>query len=143
MLPMKRCMNMMWVGRIGFRRSCIPACSGVRLAFLLLHRVHAVTRFSQVSPPPCDFGITWSIVSPSVRPQYWHWLPSRRRIFRRVSMIFLYGTAIKTINRTTDGIGNSAETERMNWSGYAATISALPAKMRIIAFLTSQILIGS
>ena len=51
-----------WFGRNGLRRSSIPASSGVRLPLRLLHRTQAATRFSHVSPPPRDFGITWSIV---------------------------------------------------------------------------------
>jgi len=36
----------------GTARSCMPACSGVREAFALLHRRHADTTLLQISWPP-------------------------------------------------------------------------------------------
>jgi len=37
---------------------------------LTLHDEQATTRFSQVSSPPFDLGITWSMVRLFVDPQY-------------------------------------------------------------------------
>ena len=50
------------VGSNGCRSSGIPACSGVRSALRWLSSAHDATVFSQVSPPPCDRGTTWSTV---------------------------------------------------------------------------------
>ncbi len=80
----------MWFGLRGTARSRIPASSGVRLPLRLLHGMQAVTKFSQESVPPRDRGMTWSMVSGTERvPQYWQANPSRRRILRRDSSIFL------------------------------------------------------
>lgn len=68
---MKLLIKIMWLGFRGFAINFIPASSGVRLPFLLLQEMQAVTRFSQVSVPPLDLGITWSTVKfPEVVPQY-------------------------------------------------------------------------
>jgi len=42
----------------GLKRSGMPACSGVRLAFFSLHRRQALTRLSQAAGPPSDCGST-------------------------------------------------------------------------------------
>ena len=41
----------------------IPASSGVRLPFRLLHGWQQATRFSHDDPPPRERGCTWSNVS--------------------------------------------------------------------------------
>jgi hypothetical protein len=43
--------------------SCSLACSGVRQALRLLQRRQAVTTLFQVSCPPRDSGVTWSLYS--------------------------------------------------------------------------------
>lgn len=83
---------MTWLGLKGFRRSGILASSGVRLPFRLLQAMHAATKLVQWSLPPRDFGNTWSTVSDSLQLQYWHLCLSRRSIFFRDNMMFLYGT---------------------------------------------------
>jgi hypothetical protein len=44
--------------------------------FLLLHEVHAATKFSMSSVPPLDTGRMWSTVL-AIWPQYAHIYPSR------------------------------------------------------------------
>src|SRR5512145_637191 len=45
-------MKEIWLGRFGTESNVIPACSGVRSPFSLLHFMHAAIMFSQVSGPP-------------------------------------------------------------------------------------------
>ncbi len=71
-LPAKFLMNVICDGFLGEDLRNILASSGVLLPFLLLHLTQAVTRFSQISSPPRDFGITWSTVRFTTEPQYWH-----------------------------------------------------------------------
>src|SRR6185436_7864706 len=49
------------VGRVGWRRSNMPASRGVRSAFRLLQAMQASTQFVQLDTPPCERGTTWSI----------------------------------------------------------------------------------
>jgi hypothetical protein len=49
-------MNIIWLGLKGLFRRLISASSGVLSPFLLLHTVHAATRFSHESLPPLAFG---------------------------------------------------------------------------------------
>ena len=52
----------------------MPACSGVRSAFLALQTTQAATQFVQLDAPPCERGTTWSMViasAPGCAPQYW------------------------------------------------------------------------
>lgn len=122
----------------------MPASSGVLFPFRLLHFTHAAVRFSHVSSPPRERGIIWSTVrGTSPLPQYWQRCPSRRKIFFRERIIFLYGTRIKTERRTTLGNGIDIETERIIFPLDVSTNSALPRKSRIIAFFTLQMLNGS
>src|SRR6476660_4852990 len=65
------------------------ASRGVRLAFCLLHAMHASTQLVQLDTPPCDRGTTWSIVSSSVPgwlPQYWQTYRSRLKTLRRLNV---------------------------------------------------------
>ena len=51
--------------------------------------MHANTLFSQVEVPPCDRGITWSIVNsspPGWQPQYWQAQWSRLNTLRRLKL---------------------------------------------------------
>ena len=50
---------------MGLESRVMPAASRVRLPFLLLQRTQAVTRFSQLSSPPIERGMIWSVVSGS------------------------------------------------------------------------------
>jgi len=50
-----------WGGR-GVIRNCHDISAGVRSPLMLLHRRQQATRFSQLSFPPRERGMTWSIV---------------------------------------------------------------------------------
>ena len=50
-------------GLVGVRCRSMLAAWGVRLPLRELQGTHAVTRFSQVSRPPSERGMTWSTVS--------------------------------------------------------------------------------
>ena len=67
----------------------MSAWSGVRFALWALQATQASTQFSQVVWPPCDRGMTWSIVSSSVpgwQPQYWQVEWSRLKRLRRLNV---------------------------------------------------------
>src|SRR5208283_38033 len=114
--PTKCLIKVTWFGRLGLRIRDIRASSGVRSPLALLHCTHAHTKFSQVSSPPRERGSTWSTVNgKSPLPQNWHRWPSRRRMFLRERIIFLYGTRIYTERRTTLGKGIDSETERRSF----------------------------
>src|SRR5688572_22385397 len=60
-------------GFFGSRSNAMPASSGVRAPFRLLHVTHAVVMFVQSFFPPWATGTTWSNVSSSLSnltPQY-------------------------------------------------------------------------
>ena len=81
-------------GFSGLRISVMFACRGVRPPLRTLQSTHAQTMLSQVVPPPWLRGITWSRLSSVVGnffPQYWHWLWSRAKMFRRLNFTVCLG----------------------------------------------------
>src|SRR5438132_3081823 len=82
-------------GFSGLRIRLMWACFGVRPPFLTLQFTQAQTMLSQVLEPPWLRGITWSRLSSLVgnfRPQYWHWLLSRAKMFRRLNFTVCFGS---------------------------------------------------
>ena len=143
-LPTKCFMNVMWEGLVGLLRNVILASSGVLSPFLLLQCMQAATRFSQVSSPPLDFGVTWSMVKGiSLLLQYWHLYRSRRSMFFLERTIFLYGTRIYTSRRTIVGNGSLEDTEKIIFESFDAISSAFPRYSRITALWTLQMLMAS
>src|ERR1043166_7832146 len=82
-------------GFSGLRIRLMCACLGVRPPLRTLQSTHAQTMFSHVVVPPWLRGVTWSRLSSLVgyfRPQYWHWLWSRAKMFRRLNFTVCFGT---------------------------------------------------
>src|SRR5262249_56503637 len=91
------------LGCSGLRIRLMCACLGVRPPLRTLQPTQAQTMFSQVLWPPWLRGITWSRLSSVVgnlRPQYWHWLLSRPKMLRRVSIHVLFVAFL--LHDTTD-----------------------------------------
>lgn len=78
-------------GTKGFRRSGIPASSGVRAALRWLSSAQEATVFNHVSPPPWARGSTWSTVVARF-PQYAHRCWSRTNT-PSVTREHVFGTA--------------------------------------------------
>src|SRR4029079_9223696 len=100
------CARLFQVGFLGVFFSFMPASSGVRLAFLLLHSMQASTQFSQVEAPPRDFGMTWSIVNssgPGCTPQYWQGYLSRLKKFFRLKTTDRRPMAAELVSTITSG----------------------------------------
>src|SRR5204863_7729909 len=82
-------------GFSGFLMSAMLASRGVRPPFRTLQATHEQTMFSQVVWPPWLRGTTWSRLSSLVGnffPQYWHWLLSRAKMFRRLNFTVCLGS---------------------------------------------------
>src|SRR5262245_30031138 len=93
-------------GFSGLRMSAMCACRGVRPPFLTLQSTHAHTMFSHVVRPFWARGMTWSRLSSLVGnffPQYWHWLWSRAKMFRRLNLTVCFGTRSYSSSRITRG----------------------------------------
>src|SRR3954462_6095349 len=83
------------LGRAGFLMSLSPASLGVRPPLRTLHLPEAPTRFSHDVSPPRHVGTMWSRLNSLVAnrlPQYWQWLLSRAKMFRRFSRTRCFGT---------------------------------------------------
>src|SRR6185295_19856198 len=82
------------------------AWRGVRPPLRTLQSTHEQTMLSQVVPPPWLRGITWSRLSSLVGnffPQYWHWLWSRAKMFRRLNFTVCFGSLSYANSRMTRG----------------------------------------
>lgn len=131
------------VGSNGWCSSGIPACSGVRSALRWLSSAQDATVFSQVSPPPCARGTTWSTVV-ARRPQYAH------RCWSRTSTPRLdHGACLRNGTRTyrqsliTRGTGRSTAAPRTRRSGWACSTTALSVRTRTTARLRVTVDSGS
>src|SRR5260221_13211402 len=95
----------------------MPAWSGVRSALRLLQPMHANTQFSQVEVPPCDRGVTWSIVNsspPGWQPQYWQAQWSPFKILWRLKLTAGGGKRSYLASTITPGRRSRSRTAWMN-----------------------------
>ncbi len=110
----------------------MPAWSGVRLALRALQGTQARTQFSQVDPPPCERGTTWSIVNSSVPgwvPQYWQVQWSRLNRLRRLKVTATVPGRSWWVRVRTSGTRNRNVTAWRNGSPSRGTSRAQSAQV--------------
>src|SRR6185369_1374620 len=129
-------------GRLSSR---MRASSGVRSPLRLLHGRQQATRFSHPEEPPRERGTTWSSVRScggAARPQYWHVLWSRRRMFLRERLLRSNGMWMYSSSRMTDGAMISVDGECRTRSDASST-RAEPFRISTTARRIEHTLIGS